>query len=176
VTTGAAWSNGLVPDDHERSLTEWVVLGLLAEEPAHGFALARLLAPGAEVGRVWAASRPLTYRAIDQLAADGLIRPVRTEPGRGPQRTVHQVTDLGTDVLAEWLRTPVRRFRDVRAVLLAKLLLLERSGRSTRRLVASQRKAFAPLLTEVRATAPSDAVARWRRAQAEAIAAFLDEA
>jgi DNA-binding PadR family transcriptional regulator len=165
-----------VPSDRDRPLAEWVVLGLLAEEPSHGFALARLLAPGAEVGRVWSASRPLTYRAIDQLAADGLIEPIRTEPGHGPQRTVHEVTAAGRAELQAWLQRPVPRFRDVRAVLLAKLLLLERSGRSTRRLLAAQRKVFAPLLAEARAQPPSDAVARWRRAQAEAIADFLDGA
>ena len=126
--------------DRERPLAEWMVLGLLAEQPSHGFALARLLAPGGEVGRVWAASRPLTYRAIDQLAADGLIEPVRTEPGHGPQRTVHELTTSGREALADWLRTPVPRFRDVRATLLAKLLLLERSGRSTKRLLAAQRR------------------------------------
>jgi hypothetical protein len=49
-----------MPTDRERPLAEWMVLGLLAEQPSHGFALARLLAPGGEVGRVWAASRPLT--------------------------------------------------------------------------------------------------------------------
>jgi len=162
-----------VPSDRDRPLTEWVVLGLLAEEPSHGFAVARLLAPRAEVGRVWSASRPLTYRAIDQLASDGLIEPVRTEPGHGPQRTVHEITADGRAELTTWLHAPVTRFRDVRAVLLAKLLLLERSGRSTRRLLTAQRKAFAPLLAEVRAQPPTDAVARWRRAQAEAIADFL---
>ena len=164
-----------VPSDRDRPLTEWVVLGLLAEEPAHGFALARLLAPGGEVGRVWSASRPLTYRAIDQLASDGLIEPVRVEPGHGPQRTVHELTAAGHEELTEWLRTPVPRFRDVRATLLAKLLLLERAGRSPRRLLAAQRKAFAPLLAEVRAQPPADAVSRWRSAQAEAIARFLDD-
>jgi PadR family transcriptional regulator AphA len=162
-----------VTEDRERSLTEWVVLGLIAEQPTHGFALARLLSPGGEVGRVWAAKRPLTYRAIEQLARDGLVAPVRTEPGHGPQRTVQQVTDAGRAALDRWLRTPVPRFRDVRATLLVKLLLLERAGRATRGLRAAQRKAFAPLLAEVRATAPSDSVARWRRAQAEAVASFL---
>jgi len=160
--------------DRERPLAEWMVLGLLAEAPSHGFALARLLAPGGEVGRVWAASRPLTYRAMDQLAADGLIAPVRREAGHGPQRTVHEVTPRGQEALADWLRTPVPRFRDVRAVLLGKLLLLERAGRSPRRLLAAQRQAFAPLLAEVRAAPVTDSVARWRRAQAEAIATFLD--
>jgi hypothetical protein len=62
----------------------------------------------------------------------------------------------------------------VRAVLLAKLLLLERAGRSRRRLLAAQRRAFAPLLADVRAVPVTDSVTRWRRAQADAIDRFLD--
>lgn len=157
----------------EHTLTEWVVLGLLAEAPAHGFALARLLDRGGEVGRVWAATRPLTYRAIDQLEADGLVAPVRTEAGAGPQRTVHRPTPKGRRALRAWLRQPVPRFRDVRAELLVKLLLLERAGQPTEPLLAAQRAAFAPLLDEVRAVAVTDSVSRWRRAQAEAVASFL---
>ncbi|MGH9276437.1 MAG: PadR family transcriptional regulator [Acidimicrobiales bacterium] len=157
----------------ERTLTEWVVLGLLAEAPAHGFALARLLGHGGEVGRVWAATRPLTYRAIDQLEADGLATAVRTEAGAGPRRTVHRPTPAGRRALARWLAAPVPRFRDVRAELLVKLLLLERSGKPTEPLLAAQREAFAPLLADVRAAPVTDSVTRWRRAQAEAVAAFL---
>lgn len=158
----------------ERTLTEWVVLGLLAEAPAHGFALARLLDRGGEVGRVWSATRPLTYRAIEQLEADGLVTAMRTEAGAGPRRTVHRPTPAGRRALRRWLALPVPRFRDVRAELLVKLLLLERSARPTGPLLAAQRDAFAPLLDEVRAAPLTDSVSRWRRAQAEAVAAFLD--
>jgi PadR family transcriptional regulator AphA len=157
----------------ERTLTEWVVLGLLAEAPAHGFALARLLDHGGEVGRVWSASRPLTYRAIDQLEADGLVVPVRTETGSGPRRTVHRPTQAGRRELRRWLAAPVPRFRDVRAELLVKLLLLERRGQPTEALLAAQRATFAPLLANVRAAPVVDSVTRWRRAQAEAVASFL---
>ena len=157
----------------ERTLTEWVVLGLLAEAPAHGFAVARLLDRGGEVGRVWVATRPLTYRAIDQLEGDGLAMAVRTEAGAGPRRTVHRATPAGRRALTRWLAAPVPRFRDVRAELLVKLLLLERSGKATAPLLAAQQEAFAPLLAEVRATKATDSVSRWRRAQAEAVAAFL---
>src|SRR5688572_22573499 len=123
----------------ERTLTEWVVLGLLAEAPAHGFAVARLLDRGGEVGRVWWATRPLTYRAIEQLEADGLVTAVRTEAGAGPRRTVHRPTPAGRRALRRWLALPVPRFRDVRAELLVKLLLLERSARPTGPLLAAQR-------------------------------------
>jgi DNA-binding PadR family transcriptional regulator len=160
-------------DPADRTLTEWVVLGLIAESPTHGFALARLLARGGEVGRVWSASRPLTYRALDQLVTDGLVAPARTEPGAGPQRTVQRVTAAGRRQLRRWLATPVVHFRDVRAELLVKLLLLERSGQPTDDLLEAQRALFAPLVAEARRATGGDAVARWRREQADAIARFL---
>lgn len=157
----------------DRTLTEWVVLGLLAEAPTHGFAVAKLLTRGADVGRVWAASRPLTYRALDQLVADRLAEPVRTESGDGPQRTVHRPTAAGSRAVQRWLEQPVPHFRDVRAELLVKLLLLERSGRSTGPLLAAQSAAFAPQIAEATGASGTDAVTRWRRTQAEAIARFL---
>ncbi len=157
----------------ERSLTEWVVLGLIAEGPTHGFALARLLARGGEVGRVWAATRPLTYRAIDQLAADGLIEPVRTEPGAGPPRTVHRATTAGRRALRRWLSQPVAHPREVRAELLVKLLLLERAGKPTAALLQAQREAFGELLGAARRPPAGDSVSRWRMEQAAAIDRFL---
>ena len=157
----------------DRSLTEWVVLGLLAEVPAHGFALARLLARGGEVGRVWAASRPLVYRAIDQLAADGLIEPVRTESGAGPPRTVHKATGAGRRSLRRWLGHPVAHPREVRAELLVKLLLLERAGKPTAPLLQAQRDEFAGLFEATEGSAADDSVSRWRAEQATAIERFL---
>jgi len=35
----------------ELTVGEWAVLALLGEQPAHGFALARAMAPDGEVGR-----------------------------------------------------------------------------------------------------------------------------
>jgi hypothetical protein len=46
---------------------EWAVLGLLAEQPTHGFATAEALAPDGVVGRIWTMRRPLVYRALDVL-------------------------------------------------------------------------------------------------------------
>ena len=44
------------------SLTDWVVLGVLTEEPRHGFAVAKELARDAELGQLWTVRRPLVYR------------------------------------------------------------------------------------------------------------------
>jgi PadR family transcriptional regulator AphA len=150
-----------------------VVLGLIVEAPTHGFALARLMARGGEVGRVWAATRPLTYRSIDQLAAEGLVEPVRTEPGSGPPRTVHRATPAGKRSLRRWLAQPVAHPREVRAELLVKLLLLERAGQPTAPLLAAQREAFADVLDVARRARTGDSVDRWRAEQAAAIDRFL---
>ena len=110
-------------------LGEWACLGLLYCEPAHGFAIAAQLRPDTEIGRIWSLSRPLTYRALDQLVDRGLVRPVGSEPGSGgPSRTILAITRRGRSALRRWLRTPVDHLRDLRSELLLKIALAEHCG------------------------------------------------
>ena len=74
---------------------EWAVLALLAEQPTHGFAVARAMAPEGEIGKVWTIRRPLVYRAIDVLTEPGLVRPTGTAPSSsGPRRTLVKATSF----------------------------------------------------------------------------------
>ena len=119
------------------SLTEYAVLGVLAEGPSHGFAIARELAPTGSIGRVLTVRRSLAYRAIDRLVSEGLARPTRVEAGdAGPQRRVHRITPAGRRLLTAWLERPVRHLREMRLEFRLKLVLLERAGRSPLALVA----------------------------------------
>src|ERR1700759_5244977 len=87
---------------------EWAILALLDEEPAHGFALARAMATGGEVGRGWDMRRPLVSRPLDPPQRLALIRPVATLPSQsGPQRTILEPTPEGRRLLAQWLQRPV---------------------------------------------------------------------
>lgn len=159
-----------------RSLNQWVTLALLVEQPAHGFALAKALAPGSDLGRIVTVRRPLVYRALDRLVADGLAAPQQTEPGdAGPNRTVMAPTAQGVTAANRWLITPVHHVRQLRVEFLVKLRLLERRGRSNRRLVAAQRAALDETLTGLVAQAAPDVVGRWRAHNASAAAMFLDE-
>ena len=150
------------------SLTDWVVLGLVAEAPRHGFAAARELASDAALGQVWTVPRPLVYRAIDHLRDQGLVEPVRTEAGaKGPHRTVYRATRNGRTRLARWLDQPVAHPREVRTELLVKLMLRSRRGRPLTPLAQRQLERFAPMTDglEQRARAADGAdrvVARWR--------------
>ena len=152
------------------------MLGLLAEGPTHGFAIAKDLAPGTAVGRVLTVRRPLVYRALDRLVALGLSEPMHTEPGdAGPQRLVHRVTRSGQSRLKRWLAEPVEHVRDMRIEFQLKLVLLERSGKSPLDLVRAQRSALGPTLSALEG-APSDPIDHlelWRQHNAAAAASYL---
>jgi DNA-binding PadR family transcriptional regulator len=162
------------------SLAEWTVLTVLAERPAHGFAIAQLTAPGGELGRIWHIPRPVIYRAIGRLLDAGLITPDAVEPGRGPQRTLYTVTPQGREAAADWLDTPVEHVRDVRSHLLLKLALLDRAGRDPAGLLSRQKATLEPIVQAINAERPQrkgfDAtLLAWRRATAVATMSFLDD-
>lgn len=166
------------PDASARlSRTEYAVLGLLAERPAHGFAIFKELKPGTAVGRVFTVRRPLVYRALDRLVEAGFAEPVHTEPGdAGPQRVIHHITESGRGRLGEWLHDPVGHVRDIRVEFLLKLALLERSGLSPLTLIRGQRAALEDTLSalDVPATMTDD-VDLWRHHNAAAASAYLKD-
>ena len=157
------------------SLNEWTVLCLLAEHPAHGFALARQLEPTSDLGRIMAVRRPLVYRALDRVVTAGLARPHLTEPGvAGPNRTQHRITRAGRKASSIWLSTPVAHVRDLRIEFLVKLRLTERSGNDPTTLVRAQRATLSETLEQLSNVGEqADVVDQWRRQNAIAVSEFL---
>ena len=162
------------------SLTDWIVLALIDEEPRHGFSAARELEAGGPLGRVWTVPRPLVYRAFEHLEAASLIERVATEPGdKGPVRTVFRATPTGRKAVATWLEEPVAHPRDVRTELVAKFVLIARRHHSEAVLVARQQERFAPVAAGLeakaaRADGADRAVALWRFEQMRAIQRLLE--
>jgi len=131
----------------ERDLApgEWSVLALLGDAPAHGWALAKEMSKSGEIGIIWAVGRPLVYRALELLEERGLIEAVGSEPGaRGPNRSLFAATAEGREALLKWLSEPVDHVRDVRSLLLLKLVLIERAGLERRPLLEAQRALTLP--------------------------------
>lgn len=151
-----------------------VVLGVLyAEGPSHGFALARLLSPAAELGRAWSVARPQVYRAIEQLVEAGYANAGEVEPGaRGPGRTPYSITRAGRNSARRWLERPVDHLRDARTELLVKVLLRDRLGLPRQPFVNDQYATFeslaAVLLAQCEAD-PGDVVAMWRAEMARGV-------
>lgn len=158
------------------SVTEWVVLSLLAEQPRHGFAIAKELVAGSDLGQIIAVHRPVVYRSLARLVTAGLAEVGETERGEaGPNRIVHQVTTAGSASLDAWLNRPVEHVRDLRIEFLVKIRLNQRASRSTRDLVSIQQRALAPMLEGLAASSEDHVADRWRRHSAIAAQNFLDE-
>lgn len=169
-----------VPESDALSLGEWAVLGLLAARPAHGFALARDLAPEGVVGRVWTVRRPLVYRALGSLQAAGLIAIDRAEEGeRGPRRAVYRATREGERVLGGWLARPVEHLRDIRSELMLKLALLASDHRREDLLLQSQLSLLGPITKGLAEKADLAAgfertLAIWRLESARTVIRFIE--
>lgn len=120
---------------------EWALLGLLDQKAAHGFALARAMAPDGEVGRIWSIRRTMVYSALDHLERWALVQPKATVPSdSGPRRTILEATTSGIAALNDWLQEPVERVRDARSLLMLKLLFLTRRGENVAPLLSRQRE------------------------------------
>jgi PadR family transcriptional regulator AphA len=165
----------------ERSLApgEWAVLAVVSEGPTHGFAVAKALGPSGEIGRVWSLSRPLVYRALDRLVEQGLVEKGDTEPStHGPSKTSVRATATGRKLLRGWLNEPVDHVRDVRSLLMLKLLFLERSELDRRPLLDAQREQLLPVeaALEQRGTSVKGfelTLVQWRLESTRAVLRFL---
>lgn len=170
----------------DAALAEPVCLALVAEGPTHGWAVARVLAPEGEIGRIWALSRPLTYRALDGLVDAGLVVRKGSEPGQGRERTILAITAKGRRRNRAWLDEPVEHLRDVRTALLVKLELRRRGGLPLAPLLEAQQRAFAPIVERLAGTEraagsaanadQTDLVGLWRRESASTVDRFLTAA
>lgn len=159
---------------------EWAVLALLCEGPRHGYAIATLMGPDGEIGRVWSLRRPMTYRTLTALGKLKLIVVDSVEPGTtAPTRRVFRATPEAQERVAAWLEQPEEHVRDLRSLLLLKVHFLRRRDRSVADLLHAQREV---LLRQERSLVERRQIddelgrmlARWRWAMTDAALRFVD--
>lgn len=131
---------------HRLSLSEWLVLCLLAEEPTYGLVIAGLLDRNGSLGTIWSVPKARVYVAVRRLELLGLIRTAGEQrSSQGPVRSLLEATPAGRSAANVWLRTPVEHPRDVRSELMVKLALLDRTGSDSRGLVQAQLALLLPV-------------------------------
>jgi PadR family transcriptional regulator AphA len=168
------------PEEHSLSLSEWLVLCLVCEQPSHGFAIARLLDAEGSLGRVWRVPKPVIYRALQRLEQLGLVRTTEQQASsQGPVRSLIDVTPAGREAASAWQSRPVSHTRDVRSELLVKLALLDRAGTDPQPLLEAQREHLVPVAGALRARLGDAAgfertLALWRYETVSATIRFLD--
>ena len=166
-------------ESHDLLLGEWACLGLLYKKPSHGFAIAARLKPGSDIGRIWSLTRPLTYRALEQLQIHGYVEESGEEAGlAGGNRTLLTITKPGRAIFRRWINTPVVHLRDMRSELLLKLVLADECGIDISDMLKAQRKNIKTLQRNIESgldgNDKNDAVHKWRGEIAEATLRFID--
>lgn len=133
------------------SVTRYVLLGLLAAGPRHGYDLKR--AHDRRLSRAKPVPFGQVYATLDRLAREGLVEPAGTERAGGPDRTSYRLTGAGRWRLGDWLGTVEPPAPYLSGTLLAKVLVAlfaAGRGQATAYLVA-QRAAHMTRLRELTA-------------------------
>ncbi len=160
---------------------EPVVLGLLAEAPAHGYALfARIRS---DLAGVWQVGMNRLYALLDAMERDRLIQGHAEHAGNRPERRVFRLTAKGRRRFEAWLRAPSRSMQDMRVEFPPKLYFaLRRGPQDVAELLQAQRAAcrdeLERLAARLRDTPPDDRyhalVYDFRIRQVRAVLDWLD--
>lgn len=94
------------------------LLALLADEPAHGYALKQRFER--IVGDVWPLNIGQVYDALSKLERDGMIEPAGSREGT---RLTYRTTDGGDDAARSWLTSPANGETPPRDELAIRLLV-----------------------------------------------------
>jgi len=74
---------------------EYILLGLINEQPAHGYELYNRLHNTPELSLIWQIKRSKLYYLLDKLETEGLLSVSVSSQGTYPDRKVYQLTSRG---------------------------------------------------------------------------------
>jgi DNA-binding PadR family transcriptional regulator len=118
---------------------EYILLGLIREEPSHGYALFEQLQQTKALSLIWQVKRSKLYYLLEKSEREGYLETFTTSQGPYPDRKVYRITDLGREVLEDWLHTPVKSSRFIRLAFLSKLhFLAQQDHQAAVRLIDKQ--------------------------------------
>ncbi|TMB44943.1 MAG: PadR family transcriptional regulator, partial [Chloroflexi bacterium] len=98
------------------------VLGLLAEEPLHGYEVKNRFE--ALLGGTWEVNIGQVYTTLQRLERDGLVRPIGRRGDRG--KLLYELSEPGRKALDVWLAQPDRGPQRLHEEIYVKLLLAAR--------------------------------------------------
>lgn len=123
------------------------LLGLLQQQPRHGYDLKRLF------DRYFAPDRPLAfaqvYSTLGRLEQRGRIQLEAIERAEGPDRRRYSITGDGREELERWLVEPLDPEPHLQASLFTKVVLAILAGRSVEPLVDGERHAHLQRMREL---------------------------
>ncbi len=107
---------------------EYVLLGLIRQQPIHGYELAASLNREESVGLIWQINPSRLYALLEKLEQAGWLL-AEIKPGeRLQQRKQYCISETGERVFLEWLRSPVSAAHRMRQEFMARLYFALQEG------------------------------------------------
>ncbi len=107
---------------------EYVLLGLIRYQPAHGYELFSLLNKEESIGLVWRIKPGRLYALLDKLEQAGWLL-AQIKPGEGlQQRKEYRISETGEQAFQEWLQSPVSAAHRMRQEFMARLFFAQQEG------------------------------------------------
>lgn len=119
---------------------DFVVMGLLAVRPCHGYELINCFAAPDQLGRVWHMSTSQIYAVLKRLERQCWIAGEQHTSETAPPRTAYRLTDEGRDQFERWLHDsePSASVRRVRVEFLSRLFIARALNLPTHAIVRAQ--------------------------------------
>src|SRR5437868_15311072 len=122
------------------------VLGLLAEEPLHGYEVKNRFE--AMLGGTWEVNIGQVYTTLQRLERDGLVRPVGSRGDRG--KLLYELLEPGRTALNAWLSAPDQGPQQLHEDIYVKLLLATRiANGDLQGMLARQKRAYLQRLRDL---------------------------
>ncbi|MHB0965201.1 MAG: PadR family transcriptional regulator [Bellilinea sp.] len=108
--------------------TEYILLGLAAIGPVHGYDLHKQLGTLDGLSAIWRVKQSQVYALLDKLENMGYLHGEAVPGTAAVLRKQYHLTDAGQRAFDAWMNSPVQHPRQVRQEFLARLYFAQQSG------------------------------------------------
>jgi len=108
--------------------TEYILLGLIAQGPVHGYDLHKQIASLDGLSSIWHVKQSQMYALLDKLEQMGFLQAANIPGSAFAQRKQYQITPSGKEVFNNWRISPVGHGREMRQNFLARLYFARLAG------------------------------------------------
>jgi PadR family transcriptional regulator, regulatory protein AphA len=163
---------------------EYILLGLLNQQPVHGYNLYKQISGMQGVMQVWRVKQSQLYALLDKLEKDGYLQSSQFSNESRPPRKEYHITPAGQAAFLAWVGSTAPHPRDMRQEFLARLYFaMSESADSAAALIDKQTTACLSWLEHFQQQSGQLAaektydriVLRFRIIQTEALLRWLEE-
>ncbi len=129
----------------------FALLGLLLDQPHHGYDLYRDFADPAGLGQVWHLGMSQMYAELKTLEARGWVSATTEQQDARPAKKIFTLTPAGRVAFQEWMTTPSQGLREMRVEFIARLYFARReNAKAVTALIARQEKSLREELSKLK--------------------------